>query len=311
MLALSLNKFCSFCFMEEPLVCVIVVTYNGRHLLTRMLGSLKKTQYKNFNILLVDNGSSDGSSELVRKGFPEVKLLQLTPNKGFSGANNAGTSYVMENYKPEYVVWLNDDMELVDATWLQVLVETAQRTKAGITGCKLLFPDGRIQYAGGFYHPLNITTHRGLFAPDNGQYDDEQEVGYVNGACFMINRTVIEKIGLLDEHYSPIYFEEADYCERARKAGFKVIYTGKTKIIHYTSITAKKEDSEKRYYIWEKNRIRFVLSHFPAHWWPFSFMKISMGVLLTKEGQNKTMLAPDPVKRAGILLSAFQEARKR
>lgn len=296
--------------MEQPLVYAIVVTYNGSHMIGRMLKSLQKTKYPNLKILVVDNGSSDGSAELVRKEFPTLEVLEFQPNRGFGGANNLATKHIVEQYKPDYVIWLNDDMEIVDPDWLAILVETAQRKKAGVIGCKLIFPDKRIQYAGGFFHPFKITTHRGLFESDSGQYNDEIEVGYVNGACFMIHKNVIEKIGLIDEGYYPIYFEEADYCARAKRNGFKIIYTGKTRIIHYTSATSKKEDNEKRYKIWEKNRIRFVLSNFPFYWWPFSFLKIFASVFIIKNEQNKTVIASNPLNRLGMLFNAFKEARK-
>ena len=289
--------------MKEPLVCAIVVTYNGSHLIGRMLRSLQKTEYGNWRLVIVDNGSTDGAGAVAKKEFSAADLLRLEKNRGFANGNNAGMEYALGKYQPDYVVWLNDDMEITDPGWMRVLVETAQRTRAGITGCKLVLPDGRIQYAGGFFHPFKITTHRGLLEHDNGQYDEEKEVDYANGACFLIDKKVIDKIGLVDEGYLPIYFEEADYCARARKAGFKVIYTGKTKLVHYTSTTTKKEASEKRYYIWEKNRIRFVRRNFPILWKIPAYLRILLGIFWVRD--QTPGFGISPLKRMLLLKDAF------
>ena len=294
--------------MKEPRICAIVLTYNGKYLIAKMLKSFRKTIYKNGQVIVVDNGGSDGSEELIKKKFSWAKVVRLQLNKGFAGGNNVGIRYAFGHDKPEYVVLLNDDMEIIDPKWLNILVETAKKTGAGVTGCKLVLLDGRIQYAGGYFHPVRITMHRGLLEADNGQYDEELEVDYANGACFLINKDVISRIGLLDEGYSPIYFEEADYCARARQAGFKIIYTGKTKLIHYTSLTTKKEGNTQRYYIWEKNRIRFVQRHFSFLWKIAAHFRILSGVLWV--GKDTPGSGVGIAKRLQLLKKAFQDAKK-
>jgi len=266
--------------MPEPQVCIVILNWNGKEWLQKCIPSLKKTRYRNYKVIVADNGSADGSQAYVKR--QGIDLVALDRNYGFAGGNNRGTEYALKKYVCEYVLLLNNDIEVIQPEWLKIIVETAERRNAGIVGCKLLLPDGRIQHAGGYFHPVRIAAHRGVLKKDDGQYDDEKEMDYVTGAAFMISRSLIEKIGLLDENYFPIYFEEADYCRKAKQAGFAVVYTGKAKLVHHTSATTSREQEDKRYYIWEKNRMRFVQRNFPLLWKPSAYSRILAGAIFSR-----------------------------
>lgn len=285
--------------MAEPLVCIVVLNWNGKRFLEKCLATLKKTTYKNYKIIIADNGSTDGSIEYVKKQ-KGVDLLALGKNYGFAGGNNHGAEYALKKYKCKYVLWLNNDTEIIQPGWLNILVETAERSQStGIVGCKLLFPDGRIQHAGAYFHPIKVAGHRGVLEQDYGQYDEEKEMDYVTAACIMVKKDLIDKIGLMDEGYFPIYFEEADYCIKAKKAGFKILYTGHAKLIHHTSATTSQEQEDKRYYIWEKNRIRFVKRNFSIFWKPFAYARILAGAIISRA----------PIQRLKTLCKAWKDSK--
>jgi len=239
----------------EGKVSIVVLNYNGKELLRKCLESiLKETEYGNYEIIVVDNNSSDASVEMVKKFFPELKLIQNKKNYGFSKGNNIGAKYGLRN-DAEFILFLNNDTEVTKG-WLREMVKIAKsKEEIGIVGPRFLFPDGRIQkncykYRYGFSHSL---------APDK-----IMEVDCVTAACMLIKRRVIEKIGLLDESYYPIYFEDVDYCFRVKKAGFKIICTPNSIVYHHKGVTMEKLDWQ--YETYHTNRIRFILKHFPHSW---------------------------------------------
>ena len=136
-------------------------------------------------------------------------------NTGFSKANNQGIRHALDN-GAKHILLLNNDVEIPTAGWLEQLSTVLESdTKIGIVGCKLLYPNGTIQHAGGIID-LRVPYHRGEGEKDTGQYDRVEFVDYVTGAALMIKSEVVQKIGLLDEGFSPLYFEDTDWCVRAQ-----------------------------------------------------------------------------------------------
>ncbi|MEM5832282.1 MAG: glycosyltransferase family 2 protein [Candidatus Aenigmatarchaeota archaeon] len=231
---------------KYPMVCIIILNWNGKKLLKKCLDSLiNLTDYPNYRIIFVDNGSTDGSVDFIKNNYENIDIVALDRNYGFTGGNNIGIKYAEKKYKPDYFLLLNNDTEIIQKDWLKKLVESAKKYKAGIVGCKLLYPNRKIQHAG-----INTT----FLSEHIGRYENEDkysEIRYVNAvtfACVLINRNVFEKIGLLDE----IFFsghEDIDFCFRARKNGIKILYNGKVKIIHYESVSYKNIFNEKRWYM--------------------------------------------------------------
>ncbi len=273
----------------HPLMSLIIVNWNGKELLERCLNSiLKNTVYPNYEIIVVDNGSTDGSTEIIEKKFPEVKLIKLEENVGFSKGNNIG----IENANGEYLVLLNNDTEIITPNWLNIAVKIFKKNEtAGVIGCKLFYPDGKIQQpSGGEINFLNpgVTRHiRVGKNPDREEYHIEKEADYVIGAAMFVKGELIKKIGNFDEIFSPAYYEEIDFCFRARKAGYRVIYTPDIEIIHYVHQTTKKL---WRYnymnYIVTRNELLFLLLNMPLKYFPIRiFYNIPLAIKAILKGR--------------------------
>src|SRR5450756_1618508 len=215
------------------ITCVVIVNWNGKEMLQNCLSSFfVNTKSPECKVVVVDNASTDGSVEMLQAQFPQIKLIRNPRNTGFSKANNQGIRFALEN-GAKYILLLNNDVEITAGRWLEDLSDVFESdTKIGIVGCKLLYPDGTIQHAGGIIK-LQVPYHRGKCAKDTGQYDKVEFVDYVTGAVLLIKSDVIRRIGLLDEGFTPLYFEDTDWYVRARLYGYKVVYTPNPTLIHH------------------------------------------------------------------------------
>lgn len=223
----------------QPLVFVIVVNWNQKQLTLECLASLAKVEYPAIRLLLVDNGSTDGSAEAIRETFPGVQVLETGSNLLFAGGNNAGMRIAMSS-GADYLILLNNDT-LVDQGFVSRLVERLQQDPlCGIVAPKILYagePD-RLWFAGGAVSLWTGTMrHIGIRETDRGQHDRPREIGYASGCCLMIRRSVVERIGMLDKAYR-MYGEDADWCMRARRAGYTIWYEPRAKVWHRVSVSA-------------------------------------------------------------------------
>lgn len=278
---------------DFPLVYIIIVNWNRRKLLKECLHSIKLyTRYPNFGVVVVDNGSTDGSLEFVRRNYPWMDIIQNRVNMGFAKANNQGIKLALER-GADYVFLLNNDTKVIDGDWLTKLIEVFEADPSiGIMGGKLVYPNGTIQHAGGIITVEGISCY-GLGEPDDGTYDQMKDVDYITGAAFMIKREVVDKIGLFDEEFSPVYCEETDYCVRARMAGYRMVYNPATTIVHYHRGTIKALVTNMQMNYWgRKNMIRFMLINFPVTWL-FKRMtvepKIFLGFLFEKKDESRKL----------------------
>ncbi len=243
--------------MKEPLVSVVIPSYNGKELTVNLLKSIKKTTYKNYEVVVVDNGSNDGCYEYVKKNYPYVKAVKVEVNKGIARGLNAG----IEKSKGEYLVMMNNDM-VVDPEWLTYLVEAANSDKKiGIVGYALLefgLKKDIIQRLG--YSETGKILLR-FEAVGKGQEHKNQfpEVLPVDHTFGLVKREVIKKIGAFDEK-TFMSWDEVDLCYRARKIGYTTVAATKSKVYHMGSITVKKTPY-LRVFHYHKNRIRFILKH--------------------------------------------------
>lgn len=247
---------------EWPFVSLLVLNWNGRSLLETCLPPLLRLNYPAYEIVVVDNGSTDDSVPYLREHFPTVRLVETGENLGFSRGMNAG----LRRAEGEVVVLLNNDVIVLGEEWLRHLVRPLlQQPDTGITGGKLLFPDRQtIQHAGAFLtSPLAYSQHTGHGEQDNGQYDQARDVPYVTGAAMAIARPVLDDIGLLDEQFHPFYYEEVDFCWRARAAGYRVHYVPQAVALHDESFSLR-QASRFQHYTYHRNRLRFVLKHYAA-----------------------------------------------
>jgi len=237
------------------LVSIITVNYNGKKFLKDCFDSLYNLNYPKtkLEIIMVDNGSSDGSVEFVKKNFPKVKII-LNDINNYCRANNLGIKMA----KGEFIALINNDTK-VDRKWLINLIEVMIKDKKiGMAGSKILLMDGTIQNAGHVELPDFYWAERG-FGEEKDKYDKMEEMSSLCGASVIFRREVFDKIGLLDEDFV-IYFEDVDMATRVKKAGWKVVYIPVSIIYHAFHGTGDNELSQ--FYI-ERNRLLYIAKHFP------------------------------------------------
>jgi len=218
----------------SPRVTVVVPNWNGERFLSTCLGSLRLQSFTDFETLLVDNGSTDGSVAFVKSNFPEVRVLPLPENRGFSAAVNAG----ILSSDADYVALLNNDTE-TDPRWLEAAVEAADAyPEAGSFASKLVdFYDHRIlDGAGDVLRRSGLPYRLGHGEPDRGQYD---EVTFVFGACAgaaLYRREMLDDIGLFDEDFFA-NCEDGDLSFRSQLAGYRCLYVPGSVVYHMGSAT--------------------------------------------------------------------------
>lgn len=244
---------------STDLVTVVIVSWNGKELLRKCLGTFyQNTTNIDCGVVVVDNASRDGSAEMLQREFPSVHLIRNARNEGFSVANNQAIRYALAGGS-KYVLLLNNDVEITDANWLQKLIAVMESdSKIGVVGCKLLYPDGRIQHAGGVV-ALKVPYNRGEEQEDRGQYNKLEFMDFVTGAVLLIRSDVIRKIGLLDEGFSPLYCEDTDWCLRTTLYGCKVAYTPDPTLIHHCGSSSGKLGKERRAFMFKRSFVRFYL----------------------------------------------------
>jgi len=221
---------------NAPPVAIIVVNWNRREDTLACLESLAGVTYPNFRVIFVDNGSSDGSAQAVRERFPQVQVIALPDNRRFAGGNNVGLRDVLEK-GGDFALLLNNDTT-VAADFLDHLVAAAREDAwIGLAAPKILYsarPDV-IWFAGGIIVPAwGYVRHFGLRQRDDGRFDQPRDVSFLTGCCLLIRRDVLGKVGLLDEGFF-LYSEDADYCLRAARAGYRLRYEPRSRIFHQVS----------------------------------------------------------------------------
>ncbi|MFQ6014445.1 MAG: glycosyltransferase family 2 protein [Anaerolineae bacterium] len=246
-------------------LAVVIVSWNVRELLRRCLDSVYSSMPSKaadiaLEVVVVDNGSSDGSFEMVQRCFPQVRLIVNDNNPGFSAANNqaletiglikggqeAGSSLEGKGSGARYVLFLNPDTEIVGPA-LSTMVEYMEANpEVGVVGPRLLNPDGSEQSSRRRFPTMATafleSTILQQWFPDNpvlrhyyladGSPQELQEVDWVTGACFMVRDEALTQVGYFDESFF-MYFEELDWCYRCKSQGWKVVYLPEAKVIHY------------------------------------------------------------------------------
>jgi GT2 family glycosyltransferase len=246
---------------------VIIPNWNGRQHLDDCLSALRRQTWRDFEIILVDNGSTDGSPAYVREMYPEVRLLPLGDNQGFTGACNAGYAIATG----EVIVLLNNDTE-AEAGWLAAVIDGFERhPQAGIIASKILLFDRRdhLHTAGDFYRLDGIPGNRGVWQPDQGQYEQEERVFSACGGAAAYRRRLLEEIGFLDDDF---YFscEDVDIAWRAILAGWQVWYVPTAVVYHKLkasggNVTASYYDGRNfLYLIWKNYPTSLLRRYWPA-----------------------------------------------
>jgi GT2 family glycosyltransferase len=217
-------------------VSVVIVSHNTRDLLRDCLRSVAgDPDGAEAEVVVVDNGSSDGSGAMIRAEFPVVRLIEAGSNLGFSRANNAG---IRASSSP-FVLLLNSDARLRPGALRAMTSFMESHPEAGIVGPRLLNPEGSLQLSCGIpptvwtevCNKLLLHVPFPFFKMGDWAHDEVREVGWVTGACLMARRATLDGIGLLDEGIF-MYYEDLDLCHRARRAGWKVCYAPEGEVVH-------------------------------------------------------------------------------
>ncbi|NNJ09629.1 glycosyltransferase family 2 protein [Chloroflexales bacterium ZM16-3] len=238
---------------------VIVLTWNAADAALNCLGSLAALDPAADQIVVVDNGSADGTADLVAGRFPSITLIRNDRNLGFSGGMNVGIRALLaQDQPPEAIILLNQDT-LVDAGWLAALTAPLEADPAiGAVGCKIRYPDGSLQHAGVTLDwPRAVAHHIGWHEADVGQHDVPRDLAFITGAALALRVDAVARVGLLDEGYAPAYFEDVDLCWRIRRAGYRLHYEPRATLIHQESLSLRDELTRSAHY--NRGRMRFVL----------------------------------------------------
>ncbi|HMA38092.1 MAG TPA: glycosyltransferase family 2 protein [Chloroflexia bacterium] len=247
---------------QFPTATVVIVNYNTPAEVPGCLDALAALEYPDVEILLVDNGGDGGRPVDLGDRYPAVRVLHPARNLGFGGGANLG----WEQARGEILAVVNPDVR-VRPEWLRALAtglhDHADR-RAAIGGGKLLYPDGRVQHAGGtFRFPAATTALIGRGEPDGVAFAHDQEMAYVTGGAFAITRAASAALGGFDAGFWPVYFEDVDLCTRAWDAGYSVWYLPAAVAVHAESASLAHGGADYfRYY--QRNRLRYVLRHYPA-----------------------------------------------
>jgi len=241
-----------------PTVAVVVLNWNGRRDTLACLASLSQLNCPVVRIV-VDNGSTDGSVSSIRKEFPSVIVIEIPQNLGYTGGNNVGLERALAE-GVDYVLLLNNDTK-VAPDLVRLLVDAAEKDPSvGIAGPTIYYYDDpeTIWSAGGAIDwDRGSTSMVGLNERDEGQFSiASREVNFVTGCAMLVKRSVLEKVGLLDDRFFA-YYEDAEWCVRARRAGFKIVHVPTAKVWHKISPEAQTDSPTVLYYM-ARNRLLFL-----------------------------------------------------
>jgi GT2 family glycosyltransferase len=241
-----------------PLTSIITVNYHQTDVTIELLKSISKSYTADeVEVILVDNGADKNLELIFHPYFSNIKYIQSKENLGFAGGNNLG----LKKAKGDYIFLLNNDTEIPEGCIETMIAEMKSNKDIGLLSPLLLYYSNKdiVQYAG--FTPLNYLTGRnscvGQYNKNIGQYDDTSyETGFCHGAAVMCRKADLLKAGVMDEKYF-LYYEELDWCEKFKRIGKKIWFTGKTHVYHKESISVGKESAIKTYFN-VRNRMLFI-----------------------------------------------------
>jgi GT2 family glycosyltransferase len=284
---------------------IIVVSWNGEAHVEDCLDAVVAQAGADDEIAVVDNASTDGTVALVRERYPRVRLIENERNLGFAGGCNVGLRVA----RGERVFILNQDVVLREG-WLDTMCRALSDPLVGIVGCKLFYPDGRtVQHAGGIIRwPRATPDHWGHGEEDDGRWDKPMDVDYVTGAAWGFRRDMPEQIREMDEGFWPGYYEEVDYCFRAREAGLRIVYVSAAEAIHAES-TSLGKGSDAYLRAFQQGRLRFVLKHLSAERFLHDFVPAERAWLAEKLTWSERLMMERVYRQALLMVPAIYAAR--
>jgi GT2 family glycosyltransferase len=246
-------------------VAAVVLTWNGREDTLACLASLQRVPDRPDAVIVVDNGSTDGTAEAVRERFPDVELVRSEENLGFAGGNNLGLERALE-LGTDHVLVLNNDAEVVPGAIRALVEEAARRPDAGSLGAKILYaePPDLVWFAGAVYDPRSGYNGRqlGYRERDDGRFDAVRETDRACGAALLIPRPVLERLGGFDDELF-LYSEDVEWSLRARAVGYRHYVVGASVVRHHVSASGGGESSPLTLYYGMRNSLTVAERHAP------------------------------------------------
>ncbi len=244
--------------MAAARLSIVIPNWNGKTFLGTCLNSLRQQSEASIEIIIVDNASSDGSGQFIATSYPEVRLIELAANRGFTGACNIG----IEAAAGEFIALLNNDTE-VDANWAaEIIAAFDAHPEVGIVASKMLLFDqrDRLHTAGDFFTTDGQAGNRGAWQRDQGQYERAENVFSACGGASAYRRAMLEEIGSLDDDFF-FLLEDVDLAWRAQLAGHRVWYAPKAIVYHHLSATGGGVTAS---YYAGRNGIWLIVKNMPA-----------------------------------------------
>lgn len=296
-----------FCVMKT--VSVIILNWNGKRFLHDCLSSLKRQTFADFEVILVDNGSRDGSTEFIKRNFGDfVKLIENKANYGFAGGNNIGIS----NAKGRYIVLLNNDTR-ADPQFLKQLVCVAEQyPRVGMCAAKVYIDSGQkiIDTVGHLLYRDGLNRGRGRLELDTGQYDTTEEVLFPSGCAALYKKEMLDEVGLLDEDFFA-YGDDTDIGLKARLGGWTCLYVPRAVVYHKYSGSTSAYSPMKAFLV-ERNRIWIAIKYFPLgvlllnpYYTLIRYVLQAYGALAHKGAAGRFTEQYSHLKLLAILLKAY------
>lgn len=244
----------------KGLVSIVTLNMNQAHMTAEFLDSLIDSSYSNIEVIVVDQNSKEHPDEILSKAYPNLTLVKSKTNLGFTGGNNLAVKYA----KGEYIFCVNNDT-IIPRTLIEDLLKPfSEHSNIGIVSPQIIYFHAPtiIQYAG--YTVINNITGRNIAIGKHqdrtiAKFNKQYETAYAHGCAMMIPYKVIADVGFLAEDFF-IYYEELDFSQRVKDAGYKIWYNGATNILHKESVTTGKNSTFKEYYH-TRNRLLFMRRH--------------------------------------------------
>jgi GT2 family glycosyltransferase len=246
---------------------IIIVNWNTKYFLSQSIESIKThTKKVSFEIIVVDNFSSDGSPEMMEKEFPEVTLIKNRKNEGFGRANNQG----LARARGKYILFLNSDVAVQENCLDRMFEFMEKNPEVGVSSCRLTFPDGSLQHScrrfpsfkvffsmmiGLRYFFPNLKIFREYLMLD-WDHSDRREVDQIMGSFMFVRRDVLDQVGSFDERYW-MYFEEVDLCLRIKRKGWKIVHYPYAAAVHFLSKSSEQWEEMKRTNEFQKSLLKY------------------------------------------------------
>lgn len=248
----NLNKY------NDIKVGIVLVNYNGKNYNEECIDSILKSTYKNIEVIVVDNASSDNSVKILKEKYSnDIIVVETGLNLGFSGGNNVGIKLALEK-KCDFILLLNNDT-VISEDMIEVMLKSSIINEYAVISPKIYYYDNKkvIWSAGAdMIWKKGIPAQRGIDEVDEGQYDIECNVEIATGCCLLIHKNIIHRVGFLPDDYF-LYYEDTDYTTKIVRDGYKLLYIPSAKMYHKVSASTGGEESFNYIYYNTRNRLLF------------------------------------------------------